>query len=148
MAYNFRLRWQGKRVDGNARTAIIRGIERTLDDCVAAAQERAPVAFGKLRDSIRKGQKRYGKQVFWREWGSYNVKYAFFVEVGTGPHMPPVQALVPWAALVLGDPAAAWPVAIKISREGTPAQPYLRPSADEHYPKLMSNVRDEWEKLT
>lgn len=147
MAFNFKLRWEGKKVDEHARKAIITGIEKTLDACIETAVEKAPEAFGKLRDSIRKGQKYYGKRVLWREWGSYNCKYSLFVEVGTGPHMPPVDALKPWAALKLGDENLAWPIAIKISREGTPAQPFLRPAMDQHYNELLPNVREAWEKL-
>ncbi|WP_374354638.1 hypothetical protein [Limnohabitans sp.] len=53
---------------------------------------------------------------------------AFFLELGTGPHMPPVQALEPWVKAVLGvrDPkeikSVAFMVARKIAREGTPAR--------------------------
>ncbi len=53
---------------------------------------------------------------------------ALFLELGTGPHMPPVQALEPWVKAVLGvrDPkeikSVAFLVARKIAREGTPAR--------------------------
>ena len=52
---------------------------------------------------------------------------AVFVELGTGPHMPPVDALVPWVQAVLGvEPdrvrQVAFLVARKIARKGTPAQ--------------------------
>ena len=54
------------------------------------------------------------------------------VELGTRPHMPPVQALVPWVQEKLGVPAkdarsVAFLVARKIARSGTPAQaPFQR----------------------
>lgn len=47
-----------------------------------------------------------------------------FLELGTKPHMPPVEALVPWVRAVLGVPAkrersVAFLVARKIARKGT-----------------------------
>ena len=53
---------------------------------------------------------------------------ALFLELGTKPHMPPVQALVPWVRSVLGIRDAkqvksvAFLVARKIARKGTKAQ--------------------------
>lgn len=53
---------------------------------------------------------------------------ALFVEVGTKPHMPPVDAMVPWVKAVLGitEPKevkrVAFLVARKIAIHGTPAQ--------------------------
>lgn len=47
-----------------------------------------------------------------------------FVELGTKPHMPPVDALVPWVRAVLGvdrkrERSVAFLVARKIARKGT-----------------------------
>lgn len=52
---------------------------------------------------------------------------AIFVELGTRPHMPPVDALVPWVREALGvEPArereVAFLVARKIAKHGTQAQ--------------------------
>lgn len=52
---------------------------------------------------------------------------ALFLEDGTKPHMPPVEALVPWVRAVLGvEPSRARSVAFlvarKIARKGTPAK--------------------------
>lgn len=49
---------------------------------------------------------------------------AMFLELGTKPHMPPVEALVPWVKAVLGvEPkrarSVAFLVARKIARKGT-----------------------------
>jgi hypothetical protein len=57
---------------------------------------------------------------------------AMFAELGTKPHRPPVQALVPWVRDVLGVDAkraksVAFLVARKIARRGTRAK---RPFAD------------------
>lgn len=57
---------------------------------------------------------------------------ARFVELGTRPHMPPVEALEPWVRAVLGvrEPrevrSVAYLVARKIARKGTPAQYPMR----------------------
>lgn len=60
---------------------------------------------------------------------------ALFLELGTRPHMPPVEALQPWVRAVLGisDPkenrSVAFLVAQKIARHGTEAQlPFERAS--------------------
>lgn len=52
---------------------------------------------------------------------------ATFIELGTKPHMPPVEALVPWVRAVLGvdrkrERSVAYLVARKIARKGTKAQ--------------------------
>ena len=53
---------------------------------------------------------------------------ALFLEIGTKPHMPPVEPLIPWVKAVLGisDPkeakSVAFLIARKIARKGTPAQ--------------------------
>jgi hypothetical protein len=54
--------------------------------------------------------------------------------------MPPVDALRPWAAKVLGDENLAWPVAIKISREGTEGQWFLKRTLDELLPLMSREV--------
>lgn len=60
---------------------------------------------------------------------------ALFVEEGTKPHMPPVDALVPWVRAVLGvEPARARSVAFlvarKIARKGTePQRPFAHAAA-------------------
>ena len=57
-----------------------------------------------------------------------------FVELGTKPHMPPVEALVPWVRAVLGvdrkrERSVAFLVARKIARKGTEPQQPLQKAA-------------------
>ncbi len=52
--------------------------------------------------------------------------YGLYVEVGTRPHFPPLDALEDWAKRHGFD--SAWPIAKKISKEGTDAQPFLIPA--------------------
>ncbi len=51
-----------------------------------------------------------------------NADYASYVEWGTRPHFPPVDALKDWAAKFLGDPKLAFIVARAIAKRGT--RPY------------------------
>jgi hypothetical protein len=48
--------------------------------------------------------------------------YASYVEWGTRPHFPPIDALKDWAAKFLGDPKLAFIIARAIARRGT--RPY------------------------
>lgn len=63
-----------------------------------------------------------------------NADYASFVEFGTRPHFPPVEALKDWAAKFLGDEALAFLVARAISRRGTIAHPFLGPALVQNLP--------------
>ncbi len=59
---------------------------------------------------------------------------ATFLELGTKPHMPPIDALVPWVKAVLGvDPkrarSVAFLVARKIARKGTKPKRYFELAA-------------------
>ena len=51
-----------------------------------------------------------------------NAEYASYVEWGTRPHFPPVDALKDWAAKFLGDEKLAFIVARAIAQRGT--RPY------------------------
>ena len=71
---------------------------------------------------------------------------ALFLELGTGPHMPPVQALEPWVKAVLGvrDPkeikSVAFLVARKIAREGTPARHPMARAAQSVESQVLAMV--------
>ena len=51
-----------------------------------------------------------------------------YIEYGTPPHMPPVDALKGWAKRKLGDEKLAWAVAYSIKRRGTRPFPFIRPT--------------------
>jgi len=57
-----------------------------------------------------------------------NIHYASFVEFGTRPHFPPIDALRDWCAKFLGDERLAFVVARAISRRGTLAHPFMGPA--------------------
>ena len=59
---------------------------------------------------------------------------AAFLELGTKPHMPPVEALIPWVRAVLGvsakrAPSVAFLVARKIAKKGTKPKKYFERAA-------------------
>ena len=113
----------GGMVEPLLRTAL----NRSAIDIKETAKSEAPVAFGKLKGSIKHDVKKYEAMV----WASE--KYAPFVEYGTKPHFPPIAPLERWAQLKLGNSALAWAVAKKIARVGTEAQPFF-------FPAVRSNV--------
>ena len=53
--------------------------------------------------------------------------YAIFVHEGTAPHMPPVDAITPWANKKGINP---WALAKSIAKNGTKANPFLQRSVD------------------
>ena len=66
-----------------------------------------------------------------------------YVEYGTKAHFPPLKALEKWAKDHGFD--SAWPVALKISKKGTPAQPFLLPAylgvVNKYYNRLKEILR-------
>jgi len=91
----------------------------------AEAKTRAPVDTGFLRTSLRSETDGAGIP----SWGEVraDAPYAAAVHEGTRPHMPPVQAILPWAARHGADPFA---VARGIALHGTKPQPFLRKGFD------------------
>ncbi len=69
-----------------------------------------------------------------------NADYASFVEFGTRPHFPPVDALRDWCAKFLGDERLAFVVARAISRRGTLAQPFMGPALLENMPVFRDAI--------
>lgn len=70
--------------------------------------------------------------------------YAPCIEFGTLPHQPPVEPIEGWVKRKLGVPddeahSVAWAVAMKIKKEGTPPQPYMRP-AIEKANRILHNI--------
>jgi len=103
----------------------------------------APVNTGNLRERINLSPMSRGAVEYTLSDG---VDYGIHLEYGTGPHWVPIKPLKEWSRLVLGDESAAYAVRQKIKNEGTPAQPYFRPSLHQtkeiwmpfYYQKLMS----------
>ena len=83
MADDFVLDWQGNRAFDLIVKGVIAGMDATMADCVPTAKENTPVITGILQGSIRfEPAKRVADAVV-GVWGSFDVNYAFPVEVGT-----------------------------------------------------------------
>lgn len=121
-------------------------MERNIEPFVSrgaqevAREERiaAPKAFSNLANSIHAIRV---TNLHYR--ATTNVNYAGYVEDGTKPHFPNPSNLVPWVKRVLGVAAddaddVAFAIARAISRRGTRAQPFAKPTRD----KLESRVLD------
>ena len=51
-----------------------------------------------------------------------------YLEYGTPPHFPPVDALEGWARRKLGNADLKWALAYSIARRGTRPYPFIRPT--------------------
>ncbi|MBF0416992.1 MAG: HK97 gp10 family phage protein [Magnetococcales bacterium] len=141
-------------IDTGGLVDLVRRLEHAPDEVVGAlklammealellsseAQERTPIASGVLRASIFpvmpqvQGDAVIGAVVSSRDQTSgitlgmgSPLNYAVPVELGTKPHMPPLQPLIDWVKLKLGirDPeereTVAQKIRWKIYRHGTP----------------------------
>lgn len=75
------------------------------------------------------------------------VPYGKFVHEGTLPHMPPIDAITPWATKKGINP---WALAKSIKKNGTKANPFLQRSVDNtedaintEFKTAMQNILDE-----
>jgi hypothetical protein len=107
----------GDAVADGTRAAILEAAQAGF----ARSQAEVPVATGALKQSGELVETPQGGR-----W-TYDSEYAAYVEGGTEPHYPPIEPLKEWAAVVLGDPDAAYAVQETIAREGTDPQPFVKP---------------------
>lgn len=134
----------------------LEGLDRAEDDYVGKARKvlflsmskveelavlRCPVDTGRLKNSINLFPRSPGSDEYTVSDG---VSYGVFLEYGTLPHHPPPRVLRGWARRKLKDEQAAYSVAAKISKFGTPAQPFFRPSLHQvkniELPKIWNKV--------
>ena len=106
---------------------IVDACQRTQARVVNDARAAAPVFLTTLRQSILPSDISVTRTNVEAKVVA-NVDYAAYVEFGTRPHFPPVDALRDWAAKKLGDENLAFPVARAIGARGTPPRPYLGPA--------------------
>lgn len=66
--------------------------------------------------------------------------HGIYVEFGTKPHFPPLDALEGWARRHGID--SAWPIAKAISERGLPAKPYLFPAWLMFKDKFWKRIRE------
>lgn len=67
----------------------------------------------------------------------HNLKYAIYVEKGTKPHMPPVDAISAWATSKGLNP---WAVAMSIKKNGTKANPFV----ERTFKGTVEKVKLQW----
>ena len=70
--------------------------------------------------------------------------YALFVEFGTRPHFPPMEALESWARRHGFE--SAWPVCKAIAEKGLQARPHLFPAFEATVSDFLAELRDMLEK--
>lgn len=116
-----------QKIDKQIFERIVTACQKVQARVVNDARAAAPVFLTTLRQSILPGDISVSRTNVEAKVVA-NVDYASFVEFGTRPHFPPVEALRDWAAKKLGDENAAFLVARSISQKGTPARPYLGPA--------------------
>lgn len=141
------------------RRAVERGLRRAtaLLERAVETNIRSPlgskppaVAFGTLANSVTS---RVGEEAG-QAVGSVFLAppadvYGLFVEVGTRPHRPPVQALLPWVQLQFGlsDPkrirAVAWAVATGIARRGTRGHFMFARALQENEDQVVAILEEE-----
>lgn len=78
------LNWKGDEVFKRVQEACAEGIEITMAECVKEAKQRPRMPFltGALQGSIAMRSPKVTKQKVEGKWGSFDVNYAFFQEVG------------------------------------------------------------------
>ena len=103
-------------------------------DVVEEMQLTCPVASSFLRDNISFDVKRVGSNI---ELTISIPEYAKFVEWGTLPHMPPVEAIRDWLRVKGMPQELAWAVAMAIKKNGTRPQPFIRPIFNNKIPELF-----------
>lgn len=98
-------------------------VETAVAHLQGEVQERTPTTFGTLRASLI-GQVEVLPGLAVQGRVGTPLAHAVAVELGTKPHMPPVEPLINWARQKLGvrgkeAEAAGWAVARKIAARGT-----------------------------
>jgi len=87
---------------------------------------------GLLQSSIKGEVKNQTIEISMAEQGKW-------IEFGTPPHMPPVDALKGWARRKLGDEDLAWALAYAIKRRGTRPYPFIRPTFNNEVLKIVKS---------
>jgi len=96
-------------------------------------KRRCPVNNGELRQSI--SYKIIGERV-----DIYAVPYWEWVEQGTQPHMPPVDALKDWCKNKWGDENLAWALANHIKIYGTKPAWFVRDMLEQELIGIVSEA--------
>lgn len=130
--------WNGERVYDQVLLAAERAGNSILSDCVIEAKQRVPVVTSLLQGSIQmRPMRMVSENTIAGLFGSFQIKYAPFVELGTGPH-----DILPVRKKALYWKGAPHPFA-RVHHPGTKARPFLRPAADKFFPQFAERIRRE-----
>lgn len=77
-----------------------------------------------------------------------DLKYAPSIEFGSRPHFPPLDPIRAWCKRHGLPESAAYPIALGISKRGTPAQPFLYPAFEVERHEFEQLIRREWRRLS
>lgn len=116
------------------------------------AQARTPTTHGTLRSSIIGNVRPVSGFGVEGVVGS-SLGYAVAVELGTRPHMPPVEPLIDWVSQKFGlrgkeAKAAAWRVAKGIARHGTPAVGMFHGAFNSNKAQLAERFSETVQRIT
>lgn len=115
--------------------AVPLAINSILADCVRESKKLVPKKTTILQGSIQMRTAVKDSRGWVGFWGSFQVLYALFVELGTAPHK-----IFPRTAKALFWKGAAHPVA-SVNHPGTKPRPFLRVVADRFFPMLAARIR-------
>lgn len=123
---------------------LVDSMEGVGIDGVEIMQNSVPVASGWLKDHIDYNLKVEGDKIIL----SYNMpEYGKYVEYGTPPHFPPLEAIEEWCVDKGIDKDAAYPIAKAIERRGTRPQPFIRPFIHQKLAGILAeNLKKEFER--
>lgn len=132
--------WRGEEVTEKVLLKAGTAMDSVMADCVARAKEKVRRQTTLLQGGIQyRATRKMRPGVLIGYWGAFNILYALYVELGTAPHWPPVDAIR--RSMRLKTMEEAWPIARAIAERGTKPHPYLRPAADEFYPDLKRRIK-------
>jgi len=98
-----------------------------------------------VNEQLKAGNKREvvvdKKEVYLRVYNT--VKYAPYVEFGTRPHWPPVEALEEWCARHFGGKENAFILARVISKKGTKPKHFFRNAFYDNQDKIKQIIETE-----
>lgn len=137
--------WHGPEVTEKVIAGTMRAMDRVMADCVSAAKELAPVRTAALQRSIQMRPTRRDGGALVGQWGSFQIGYAIYQEMGTGLYAPGGgmrYEIRPRRRRALWWDGLDHPVAM-VRHPGVRPRPYLRPSADAIYPALPQYIREE-----
>ncbi|UES58510.1 phage morphogenesis protein [Roseibium aggregatum] len=129
------LKWFGKAVKKDMRDAQVEGINRTMGACVNEAkanhdwQNRTATLEGSIDIADYAHEVKDGVK---GTWGSRDVVYALIHETGGIIRPKNAKAL----AIPQDDGSVRFVKSVEIK-----ARPYLRPAADNQYPKLAGRIK-------